>query len=1584
MTEINVIIESDKAPEFSVLSTKERAIIFERIRAQNSLIDFPTIWSFSELIEEEFNLQNDNILPNMPQLILRKLIAQENKIFKQNLITPIILCSKSKAETLQLKKDIPDKTYQNKIESTKLGGASIYDLVTETRTKYTRTTQFPSDFTAVPFALPKSLHDNPLFYNLRFDFPIKTKATLKRTVASLNDLNYKPPLLNFIASTAQDLTIIAYQKNKNFTVNIIALPKLLMPIITSDNFGIRIKKEKKRSDKSVLFDCNNVRHYEQYKIAQYISLGLYSPKKYVCDFTSLLVGPLQIIDEQRIIFADMKRGEVYSNLAAMFQKMRDLFNYYWRDSRSFLLAQLSYLGQYISEFYKDAAHFNKKALDSEPLLTEQSITGKNFWITPKYIIFPNSKFLQIINAHFDFSFSPIFISAVYNDMFMNDFESIYQLLEKYGIDSKETHQYFDRTNKLRQQIKIKKEKDAQKIAQQNKIKNIKSIINKRFGTVYLGEIERAARLNIEAQFNADKYLSLLTEKRREIVKLELEQIKRYFDSIVNNKCPHVQIYHKLRRDRRIVDMRRDLKEIENYFNPGDDKNSAMIKCKLCGFDIMCPHILAYYQAEITMQSYREIKAIITPYIAKSDFSGQYFCRICGEILMQFDSPETNFGDETTIFQDDLRRSIWGEAMQFLKYVKLENVVDPGRLINNIRDICYPFLRDLEQQILYSKTSEETKARRKLYISVYVFAYFIHLCASTKYMISLRELPPNAQIAQMILYGANLISSIRNVVLREIPGANTEIVKIRIIEAYKNINEKMREEKGLIKSDNFIMTNEKMDADLSKRIREFIISLCLNPTIRYMNFGQMMGVIFSATSHDANFRRQINMCRDFSVFSRGGRTLNKVPFNARLTHFLGAPIEELFSTDIVASTKNAKTYAKNMEVLEGKKLFNMIRNPVPLFKRKEAEIEKRFSNFVGAKTKNDSNKMRDTNDSNKMRDINDLNKMRDTNDWNKMRDTNDWNKMRGINDWNKMRGTNEGSDMVRQLESLYIARAFDIFATLFEQQSNLGPIYIVIFSTDKYHSDNDFTVKYSSQYEARLNKYLGLLPLEMRLLFYRDFIGLQGQTSLKFDKSLHFHFEELTIARLYDEEGRPHNFNIYVFDDEPPTEITDVGCAKLIEEGKRGPIHTAKIVNKKCSTCGILLSEVGKLNIDVIDKVLARLTKMQNLFKFYENRCPEGGIHQINSDTLVCVKCGLAQNTQTDNKLRFDYYEKYYDTFERDNMESASALAELSLNETAKEANDQSEVKNNIQWFPSGPKENGLITRYIDSEKLLDVYKSYVNNWQFNYNRILEFASQFNINQNLLNALGATGNQEWTQIESGNFIAPETESRFDTRIYILESYLSNFATEYNQLRNYAKFYKPPFELEHLVTDSAVPKVLFSSLPDLMPEFAIQVGKKNELINLYPTQIEFVFKRSRKPREIVEFLTQIICEMGIKIAAEGSDDTVTLRKNFVLYYIKKIIGESKAVAKPGYFKWALLYPKGEFTGNEDIEAAADIGEGEPGESYEAEVDDDKEEAEKLDDDYGDTDEPLKNKFDMDVDEDDEDGGNQIRAGENYGLD
>lgn len=555
----------------------------------------------------------------------------------------------------------------------------------------------------------------------------------------------------------------------------------------------------------------------------------------------------------------------------------------------------------------------------------------------------------------------------------------------------------------------------------------------------------------------------------------------------------------------------------------------------------------------------------------------------------------------------------------------------------------------------------------------------------------------------------------------------------------------------------------------------------------------------------------------------------------------------------------------------------------------------------------------------------------------------------------------GSSLIANVEAAwggYLAASFIDFASNITSKLYAEPMYVNITPARGSQSAAPLDVKLRQPYEVARETFAELAAREAILLKMRDAIFCKGFCGTgdtkrwgappRIDSYFAF-FAPMyagpvgAMGRVYDEQGRRHIWDMYLLnkDNATTSEIKVTMIAKELESGKR---FEGRIIDKKCSVCGALWSQSGSLDAARIHEALDAINNVTNFFRFYENRCPVGGPSGLHEWTGVdksrCGRCEIVTAFLRSplQKESLDFYNKYKQNYSADRAAAEPAVGE-----------------------------NKSIIAASQLQLSKDT-KADLDKWSHNFNIVLDLANKLKINHRLISALGAVERQEYHDIESGIYTPNEPEARDDFRIYLLDTHIKNLITEYNRLRYFYRLAHPNSELSLLIDASGISKHKLASLPAALPD----------ICGDYNLRYDYVV-RTKKPREAVAYCIQTFCEMCLHIwGDEKVDETGKLRHDFVQWIVKKILRAEELMSKPGHFNWSLLFgEKGRGSEVFDTNYNKETAEGAtPGEETAAEAPED----------YGSTDAPFStDAFDVETDAaDDDDPSNQVRVGEDIGLD
>jgi hypothetical protein len=1056
------------------------------------------------------------------------------------------------------------------------------------------------------------------------------------------------------------------------------------------------------------------------------------------------------------------------------------------------------------------------------------------------------KILDMLESIHTGRFSAVSHLAVLFDISSRGFERIYHLALLKGKDNAEVSAAIQRYSEQKQRVVFAQGVRARRLEEQNQLTVYYTIIEKKLGAVRFSEVSRAFKLK---RPTAKNLLALLRPAEAKIVEIEYDRRVKYLAAVINNKCPHVRIYRQFRQARTDQDTRKHLGELRKFFkgDRGSDPTHApahMIQCSNCGFDIMCPHLRDFTEMELASKSYGEIKARLTKYIDRAVVKDQYYCKICGEMISSLEA----FGDidserdPTSTMNEELKNFMWGEIAMLAKHLKFSSLVDVPRLISAARDAMYPFIFEIEKQILKSKTNsaDEIKAKKRLYVTIYAFAYFIHLVTGGRGDVSFKDFKGAAShnknpLVDLMKHAIGLIMLSRNVIIREIPGMSADIIKNTLVEAYKSLQVSRA------------VVIARGDAE------DLVSALVLDPVYRYFYTIELMAARIAPTKR-------------FDMVDR-------------MDHVLGAPIAKLEkSSDIFGSVRVPK-FDGHWQVAR----FDDI-----------APIRSVIAGNGG--------------------------------------------------------GSGAGSNILATyLAALpgYVARSFEHFYAGIKAHLYTEPLYMAVNGHSKSDRITPPDVKFRPAFEAHHAAARELLSREAILMQYRSLISMQNYQFRSAEDTRRWHDPGAKLGRVFDTMGDRHQFTVYI--DETGAEHKSATITKALETGTQ---FTAKIVDQKCTVCGVKRSEADGLDEEAIRESLYAKNHMANLLRFYENRCPAGELHEYDSaakdsaagaaktakdtskdsgakDVAHCKKCGRA--LVMDDAEAHRYYQKYKNQYIRDRgVDRAPPRSERA------------------PPAPTPPPAD-------------------LASWTFNFNVILDLSTKLKINHKLIHAIGAVEMVNYDAVQSGEYIPPEVEERNSTRGFVVNAYVKNLITEYNQLRFFHRLVKPPLDLSMLIDNSGINKHEIANLAQKLPD----------IYDDYNAKFRY-FLANKKPREIVDFSIQRLCEMCLKIWGDPNKETERLRRDFVTYFIKKTIRGEELLSKPGHFNWSLLF------GDKDEKEPADSNF-----SVDAEADGDDDES-REDDGSGDTGAPLKAAdFDIDrdpdadeMDADDDDQG--VKVGEEYGMD
>ena len=253
-------------------------------------------------------------------------------------------------------------------------------------------------------------------------------------------------------------------------------------------------------------------------------------------------------------------------------------------------------------------------------------------------------------------------------------------------------------------------------------------------------------------------LEAVSAEIKKYILKEVENNRLYIEEVINNKCPHVALYNKFRtgdtgnkykydKKKSAKQNKKDstteadleaeesidvtiLDELKTYFGDIVGKNQL---CNNCGFPIMCTHLLADSD---------QLKEFLI-YLSEN---GWYYCNNCNEQIMESEeSMQLDYGDKYMYFnkEDIVYALLWKLTFIGLKQLQFKTIRDDTfikHIATAISKSLYYHAKDIVDGLAKYKmdTYELTEAKKRVYVSIYVFATIIKVLDKNKSVATFRE------------------------------------------------------------------------------------------------------------------------------------------------------------------------------------------------------------------------------------------------------------------------------------------------------------------------------------------------------------------------------------------------------------------------------------------------------------------------------------------------------------------------------------------------------------------------------------------------------------------------------------------------------------------------------------------------------------------------------------------------------------------------------------------------------------------------------------------------------------------------------
>lgn len=383
----------------------------------------------------------------------------------------------------------------------------------------------------------------------------------------------------------------------------------------------------------------------------------------------------------------------------------------------------------------------------------------------------------------------------------------------------------------------------------------------------------------------------------------------------------------------------------------------------------------------------------------------------------------------------------------------------------------------------------------------------------------------------------------------------------------------------------------------------------------------------------------------------------------------------------------------------------------------------------------------------------------------------------------------------------------------------------------------------------------------------------------------FRPENIHIEKYYDNNGIPHNFDIYVFQtanskgllsgtkkEYTTKDVKEWLSTQDIKKAKE--FRYMFIVDERCSVCNILKSQVKN---KTVTKSIEKISNITVFFQYYENRCPKGELHDfiINMNSKKensCKKCGLTEHAFI--KKDISYYNKFVSIYNKEQTK----IIELSKHDLT-DINKKQSIQPAIKKYPP---------------------------WKINNAPILELSRTFKIKYNILINLGLSVNIKYKLIETDK-INPSnsvTDDQSLIRNTCLFGYYLNIVRKYYSIKNYDILAFVPFDLKNIMQKNKI-----SNLKQKLPEL------DNNIIDQY-----HYYKENESRITLSNYLLSNITNTLLTAYKNMKKIQMDNAQELIMYMINSIIKSEKSLSEPEIEKFVIPSSKIE---DIDLFATVDIG-------------------------------------------------------------
>jgi len=1159
--------------------------------------------------------------------------------------------------------------------------------------------------------------------------------------------NYKIEYNQIVENFLFNDNYLDYEKeleNINIDIKKLLLKKLLIffnPIVNIKNLS-QLREKNQLFDspkkKNIIVDRNNILlnyaiyivylinkiKYSKYKLSHNTNIllnGLINSKYYnnnlpysLNNFKYINLTIIHILSKffKQNIFIYLKNlnyeNKGFVNIDKIENKdLKDLYKLYLEASylyfnNAFINSNISNLLIKEYSIYKDIINFNK----FETKLVDDKF-NKNY-IT-EFNKFLNYKIHNQFNNHSYFAFES------------NNLLELYEKILIYSIDNKNIKNQIESIKK--KELDLKTYKENQKVINEYNLKRIQlELLTKQKFPNLFNPNSKEVLFTKYKSFNFDD----LPKKYKEIILIEYKKLENYKQEYAKNKCKHKDLIHKLSYLNNKYTIVQELNKLIKNINNKDN----YYKCIICSYNLICPHILEYYNLlfnkkknntdeEVNEFSIRQ--RIINKYMADAKINMIYYCRICGEELGKSLELEKNieYKDKvklnTAEYTDDtlelIKSNLNHIIYTYITFTELNLNVTKKYLINYILDNIVFYINNVEKTLRKSKLYNDEKINDLLNFNSIIFIYSTLIYIMSKYpFISFLQTRIKTGKKEITKSANNLKDDIIIQKKSKSPIIIPKKVKLESTKDLLNImKSRFKEAFDLIISTNYILLNKLNYIKNSEQIKELLL--------------KTYGIVAKTDQITINEKEK-------SIISNENLLLNSNIYNYYYLIKSIYPLSNNKSEYLPSFTFNDRLYNFNNKFIKINN-YELILNK----KNIDSKVNNIFDNFQSPI-------------------INNIDKLTNLNNYNDY-------KIISFNLFN-----------YHIKNELYNLPIYEIISTIQNKDTKLKKSLV-----DNIYLDIIKDSKSNKEYEQYI-KYIKLTQLvkqyEIELINKNIITNNYPYSLIKLNNLRYYQSKQINLNIYFcKKDGFPHKYNIYLFKlNKKDIEIEKNKLDQFINSLKFD--DNLEFIDYKCTKC---LESKNKLyNIDkydniIIDNLINNINDINGFFNLYLNLCPvttknnDYQFHDFDyskNDNIYCKICKINYyDLLNKNKEIYQKFNKEYNTYKESRLEYFNnKLNSFDIN------------KNKLKNINIKESYNNLLNKN-DNKKYIDNINKLILD-----NLIIELSKKYNINILYLQKLGLTEGYHYDDINNIEI----NYNNIDNRLNKLNTYMRNLLIYYNILKN----------------------------------------------------------------------------------------------------------------------------------------------------------------------------------------------------------